>query len=166
MRPFLPLCLLAMLPALQGCALQPLYAGGAQAGVAQGLGSISVSPIQGKAGWLMHNALVDQLGTAPEGTTPRYRLEVRLDDQLLGLGLLSNNTVGRERRILRARYQLIDAASGAILLDATAGSDAGMDVVSSEYATVAAEQTALENLTRVVAGRIVTNLAVKLRARQ
>lgn len=166
MRPLLPLCLLVMLPALQGCALQPLYAGGGQAAVAQGLGSISVSPIQGKAGWLMHNALVDQLGTAPEGTTPRYRLEVRLDDQLLGLGLLSNNTVGRERRILRARYQLIDAASGAILLDATAGSDAGLDVVSSEYATVAAEQTALENLTRVVAGRIVTNLAVKLRARQ
>lgn len=160
-----------MLPALQGCALQPLYAGGGQASVAQGLGSISVSPIQGKAGWLMHNALVDQLGIdhrggSPESTSPRYRLDVKLDDQLLGLGLLSNNTVGRERRILRARYQLVDVASGAILLDATAGSDAGMDVVSSEYATVAAEQTALENLTRVVAGRIVTNLAVKLRARQ
>jgi hypothetical protein len=59
-----------------------------------------------------------------------------------------SNTVGRERRILRARYQLVDAASGDILLDATAGSDAGLDVVSSEYATVAAEQTALENLTR------------------
>jgi LPS-assembly lipoprotein len=54
--------------------------------------------------------------------------------------------------------------TGDILLDATAGSDAGIDVVS-EYATVAAEQTALENLTRVVADRIVTNLAVKLRQR-
>jgi hypothetical protein len=32
------------------------------------------------------------------------------------------------------------------VLDATAGSDAGIDVVSSEYATVAAEQTALEHL--------------------
>ncbi|WDF72848.1 LPS assembly lipoprotein LptE [Novosphingobium sp. KACC 22771] len=166
MRRLLPLCLLAMLPALQGCALQPLYAGGGQASVAQGLGSISVSPIQGKAGWLMQNALVDQLGAVPEGTAPRYRLEVRLNDQLLGLGLLSNNTVGRERRILRARYQLVDAASGEVLLDATAGSDAGLDVVSSEYATVAAEQTALENLTRAVASRIVTNLAVKLRARR
>ena len=53
--------------------------------------------------------------------------------------------------------------AGEILLDATAGSDAGIDVVSSEYATVAAEQTALENLTRVVADRIVTSLAVRLR---
>jgi hypothetical protein len=42
-----------------------------------------------------------------------------------------------------------------VLLDATAGSDAGIDVVSSEYATVAAEQTALERLSKVVADQIV-----------
>ena len=76
---------------------------------------------------------------------------------------MANDTVSRERRTLRARYQLIDIASGNILLDATAGSDAGVDIVSSEYATVAAEQTALENLTRVVADRIVTSLALQLR---
>jgi hypothetical protein len=55
---------------------------------------------------------------------------VKLDDKLEGLGLLSNDTVGRERRTLRARYQLVDAQSGEVLLDATAGSDAGLDVVS------------------------------------
>ncbi|MBS1240154.1 MAG: hypothetical protein H6R45_860, partial [Proteobacteria bacterium] len=37
------------------------------------------------------------------------------------------------------------------------------DVVSSEYATIAAEQTALENLARDVADRIVTRLALTLR---
>ena len=37
-------------------------------------------------------------------------------------------------------------ANGSVVLDATAGSDAGVDVVSSEYATVAAEQTAAERL--------------------
>ena len=62
-----------------------------------------------------------------------------------------------------ARYQLIDMGSGEVLLDATAGSDAGIDVVSSEYATIAAEQTALENLARDVADRIVTQLALTLR---
>jgi len=88
---------------------------------------------------------------------------VKLDDRLEGLGVLANDTVSRERRTLRARYQLVDIASGNILLDATAGSDAGVDIVSSEYATVAAEETALENLTRVVADRIVTSLALQLR---
>ena len=88
---------------------------------------------------------------------------MRLDDKLEGLGLLSDDTIGRERRTLRARYQLVDTASGAIVLDATAGSDAGIDVVSSEYATIAAEQTALENLAKVVADKIVARLALQLR---
>jgi LPS-assembly lipoprotein len=61
---------------------------------------------------------------------------------------------------LRARYQLIDVRNGMVVLDATAGSDAGIDIVSSEYATVAAEQTALENLTDIVADQIVARLAL------
>ena len=58
----------------------------------------------------------------------------------------------------------MDLASGDILLDATAGSDAGIDVVSSEYATIAAERTALENLAKEVADRIVTRVSLQLRA--
>jgi LPS-assembly lipoprotein len=50
------------------------------------------------------------------------------------------------------------------VLDATAGSDAGIDIVSSEYATVAAEQTALENLSDTVADQIVARLALYARA--
>ena len=57
-----------------------------------------------------------------------------------------------------------DLASGDILVDASAGSDAGIDVVSSEFATIAAEQTALENLAVEVADRIVTRLTLTLRA--
>jgi LPS-assembly lipoprotein len=67
---------------------------------------------------------------------------------------------------LRARYQLVDLADDKILIDATAGSDAGIDVVSSEYATIAAEQTALENLAREVASQITTRLALTLREKQ
>jgi LPS-assembly lipoprotein len=140
-----------------------MYAGGGSGAVAQGLASIDVSPIPGKAGWLMRNALVDRLGMAGKGTAARYRLDVRLDDKLEGLALLSDDTIARERRTLRARYQLVDLSSGDNVLDATAGSDAGIDVVSSEYATIAAEQTALENLATDVADRIVTTVALKLR---
>ena len=74
-------------------------------------------------------------------------------------------TASRERRILRARYQLVDLATNTVLLDATAGSDAGIDVVSSEYATIAAEQTALENLAKQVADRMATQIALTLRKR-
>ncbi|MEY2926000.1 MAG: hypothetical protein RL367_477, partial [Pseudomonadota bacterium] len=54
----------------------------------------------------------------------------------------------------------IEAAQGTVVLDATAGSDAGIDVVSSEFATVAAEDTALERLTQTLADQIAARLAL------
>ena len=97
------------------------------------------------------------------GAGAKYRLEIKLDDNITGLGVRRDNMVTRERRSLRARYQLVDAATGETLLDATAGSDAGVDVVGSEYATIAAENTALENLSNIVADQIVTRIAVYTR---
>ncbi|WFL78496.1 LPS assembly lipoprotein LptE [Altererythrobacter arenosus] len=148
--------------ALAACGLQPMYAGGNRADVAQGLAAVEVPAIPGRAGWLVRNALVDRLGVAGNADA-RYRLDVRLDDSLEGLGVLGDDTISRERRILRSRYQLIELASGEILLDASAGSDAGIDVVSSEYATIAAEQTALENLASDLADRMVRRVALRLR---
>ncbi|MEO6152004.1 MAG: LPS assembly lipoprotein LptE [Croceibacterium sp.] len=149
--------------ALTGCGLQPMYAGGSHGPVAQGLAAVEVAPIEGKAGWLVRNAVRDRLAQGGSAGIARYRLDILLDDKLEGLGLLTDETVGRERRTLRARYQLVDTRDGAIMVDATAGSDAGIDVVSSEYATIAAENTALENLAGDVADRIVARLALALR---
>lgn len=150
---------------LSSCGLEPMYAGGGAGVVGRELAAVDVPAIEGQAGWLVRNALVDRLGAAGQSAS-RYRLDVRLDDKLEGLGVLSDDTIGRERRTLRARYQLVDLANGEILVDATAGSDAGIDVVSSEYATIAAEQTALENLAREVASQITTRLALTLREQE
>ncbi|HEX8217292.1 MAG TPA: LPS assembly lipoprotein LptE [Allosphingosinicella sp.] len=145
--------------ALSACGLRPLYQGGGRGPVAQSLRTIEIGPIAGRAGWLVRTALVDRL-RFPEGAAPRYRLEVELDDRITGFGIRSDDSITRERRTLRARYRLVDATLGTVLVDATAGSDAGIDVVSSEYATVAAEQTALERLSREIADQIVSRLAL------
>jgi LPS-assembly lipoprotein len=157
-------CLLPL--ALAACGLHPLYSGGTNSPVAATLAGVEVAPIEGKAGWLVTNALKDRLEAAGRDT-PRYRLQVRLDDQIIGLALRRDNAVTRERRTLRARYQLVDLATGkdTIVLDATAGSDAGIDVVSSEYATIAGENTALENLSKTLADQIVTRVAIYARAK-
>jgi LPS-assembly lipoprotein len=119
---------------------------------------VQVSPIPERAGWLVRNALVDRLGG--EAGDPAYRLEVELDDDLTAFGIRGDAAVTRERRTLRARYRLVDLKTGEVVLDATAGSDAGIDIVSSEYATVAAEQTAQERLAGVVADQMVARLAL------
>ena len=154
---------LAALLALGGCGLKPMYAGGSSGAVASSLSAIQVAPIPERAGWLVRNALVDRLGG--EATNPAYRLEVELDDDLTGFGIRGDSAVTRERRTLRARYRLVELSTGQVMLDATAGSDAGIDVVSSEYATVAAEQTAQERLAGVIADQMVSRLALFARNR-
>jgi LPS-assembly lipoprotein len=160
MRRLLASIVLAPALLLGGCGLKPLYAGGSSGAVAAGLGQIEVAPIAGKGGWLVANALRDRFGAVPAGGAARYRLEVKLDDQITGLAIRRDDSVARERRTLRARYQLVELGQGGVVLDATAGSDAGIDVVSSEYATIAAESSALERLSVIVADQITTRVAV------
>lgn len=155
-RAGLPLALAAVL-ALSGCGLQPLYGGGSRGAVASTLAGVRVGAIEGQAGWLVRTAIEDRL---PKGAPVRYRLDIRLDDRIEGFGIRADNAVTRERRTLRARYQLVDAALGTVVLDQTAGSDIGIDVVGSQYATVAAEQTALERLSTEIADQIVTRVAL------
>jgi LPS-assembly lipoprotein len=144
--------------ALSGCGLRPLYGGGVAGPVQSTLAAVQVGPIEGESGWFVSNALRDRL-RAGDTATPRYRLDVRLDDQIAGLGVRRDDSVSRERRTLRARYQLVDLSNGQVVLDATAGSDAGIDVVGSEYATIAAERSALERLSQIVADQIVARVA-------
>lgn len=143
---------------LAACGLKPMYAGGSSGAVARGLSAVQVAPIPERAGWLVRNALVDRMGG--EAGDPAYRLEVELDEDLIAFGIRGDAAVTRERRTLRARYQLVDLKTGEVVLDATAGSDAGIDIVSSEYATVAAEQTAQERLAGVVADQMIARLAL------
>jgi LPS-assembly lipoprotein len=152
---------LSLMLLLSGCGLRPLYQGGARGTASAFLGFIDVPAIEGKAGWLIRDALYQRVGEGKGAA--RYRLDVKLDDQITGFGVRRDDAVTRERRTLRARYQLIDLSTNTVLLDATAGSDAGIDVVSSEYATVAAENSALERLSEVVADQIVSKIAVVTR---
>ena len=110
----MPLALAAAALLVADCGLHPLYSGGGEGTVARSLAGISVGPIAGRAGWLVRNALTDRLSAAGP-TTPRYRLEVELDDQITGFGVRSDNAITRERRTLRARYRLVETGAGTVV---------------------------------------------------
>lgn len=146
-----------LLLGLAGCNLQPVYSAGS-AGAAQSLlSSVEVAPIPDRAGYLVRSRLVDRM--QPSGN-PMLKLEVALDDDIIGFGIRGDNSIIRERRTLRARYRLTDMATGKVLLDTTATADGGIDVVGSEYAVVAAESTTLERLSQNIADQIVARLAL------
>jgi LPS-assembly lipoprotein len=140
--------LLALALSLSACGLRPLYSGGSSGTASSLLSTVSVG-----------HAIVDRIGD--NGGSVRYRLDIKLDDQIEGYGIRADRTTTRERRQLRARYQLVDTANNKTMLDTTAGSDVGIDVVNSEYATIAAEQTALERLAETVADQIIARVALQ-----
>ncbi len=145
---------------LSACGLKPIYAGGGSATATAMLSDIQIAPIADRAGFLMEQALRQQLRPA---SNPRYRLDVKLDDAIEGFGIRGDDSIARERRTLRARWQLVDTVAGKTLIDATARADAGIDVVSSDYAVVAAENAALERLADDLARQITTRIAVEAR---
>jgi LPS-assembly lipoprotein len=155
-------CFVAASLLVGGCGLRPLYASGGKGEVAALLSGVDVAAIEGHGGWLVRNALRDRLRASQngEGAGNRYRLDVRLDDQIDAFGVRGDDTVTRERRTLRARFQLVDNATGEVLLDDTAAQDAGIDVVGSEFSTISAESTVLERLASSVADQIVARVAV------
>ncbi len=156
------LLLVTLLASLSACGLKPLYEGGRSGVAAQRLAGVQVAPIPGKGGWLVRNALTERLD-ATAGGEPKYKLTVVLDDKIEGLGVRANDNVTRERRTVRARFQLHDIAAGPdapAMLDETTSSNIGLDVTSSEYATVAAEDSALERLAGIIADRIIARVAI------
>ncbi|MFT3964882.1 MAG: LPS assembly lipoprotein LptE [Sphingobium sp.] len=166
-RALLASLLLGAAGLLSACGLKPLYEGGRQGVAAQRLADVEVAPIPGKSGWLLRNALTERLQSLPGGT-PRYRLTIDIDDRIDGLGVRTNNIVTRERRTVRARYQLHDntlAKDAAPVLDDVITGDVGLDVTSSEYATVAAEDSALERLSDQIADRILARIAIDAKRR-
>ncbi|MGL4541593.1 MAG: LPS assembly lipoprotein LptE [Polymorphobacter sp.] len=150
--------LLAAGAVLGSCGLQPVYSGGATGAVAAGLADIAIAPIANRRGYLVGNALREALG--PVNANPQFRIEIELEEQILGFGIRDNNTIAAERITLRARYTVKDAG-GTTLLLATTGSDVSIDnASSSDFATVAAETTAIERLSIVVAQQIAQRLGV------
>ena len=156
------LALLLMPLSLAACQLAPVYSGGSTGQAQTMLSDIEVAPIPDKAGFLVRDRLVERMN--PSGN-PVLKLDVALDDDIIGFGVRGDNSIIRERRTLRARYRITEIATGKVLLDTSASADAGVDVVSSEYAVVAAEATALERLSKDIADQIVARLALLARSR-
>ena len=161
MKPYAALLLLLLLPA--ACNLAPVYSGGDSGPAQTLLSAVEISQIPDRKGFLVRERLLQRLG---QRQAALYRLDVALDDRIEGFGVRGDNSIIRERRILRARYRLIELATDATVLDTTATTDAGIDVVSSEYAVVAAEETALSRLADDIAEQIIARLALLGRERQ
>jgi LPS-assembly lipoprotein len=152
--------LLGACATLGACTFRPLMHAKSDDAVRSELEAVSITGLDGRLGQLVRNALLDDLNPVGVDVPSRYILDVDLQRNAQALGIQLDNVITRFNLELTARFQLLDAASGAVLYQSYVQRIASYNVSSAPYATLAAEVDAERRLAREVGDNIGTQLAV------
>jgi len=145
---------------LTACGFQPVYRQTSQADTTGGaLSAIAIAPIAGdrtdgrtRAGHLLRNALIDQFNPRDlRGGAAQYRLVITLEDSREAQGIRADEAVTRMQLRLRARYRLIAINGEAVLTSGDVRALAAYDVVTSDFANIAASRQAEQHAARLLA---------------
>lgn len=141
---------------LAACGFHPLYGrGGASPAL---MASIYVDPIPDRTGYELRNSLMDLFDSGSSGSK-KYRLKVQLSDQRKGIALQNDATITRYNYLLDADYQLFDS-TGKLVTSGHQSTLTAYNVVSSPYATLAAQQDARKRAAQDLSQRIQLDLGV------
>lgn len=156
---------LAMAVLLLGaCGFQPVYVpqsttSGAMSPTAD-LYAIQVVSPPNRDGQILHNYLLDQLNPNGRPRNPLYRLETTLDVSVRQLGVQADATTSRNSVTVRAQSRLSGAGDTQVF---SASSSASFNTTESNYATVIAEEEAVDRSLRAIAADLRLQLAAFFR---
>lgn len=155
--------LLGLAAGLGACNFRPLYLaqGPDDTAVHTELAAIEVRGLEGRLGYLLRNALLDELNPATADVPLRYLLFVRLSSSARALGIQLDNTITRFNLALTARFQLRDKSANEVLVASTVRRVASYNVSREPYADLVAAQDAERRAAQEVATDIRTLLAVQ-----
>lgn len=154
-------CLAAL--ALSGC-IEPMYGPlSSNPELPAELASIDVAPIPDRMGHYVRNELIFDLNGTGATFSPRYRLDVKLGEQVRTP--IVDTVTGRATSasvVIKAEYKLFTIPDGALVTEGTAMSLASYDRFSNRVSNVRAARDAEIRDARVLADSIRTRLAVAL----
>ncbi|MCP4328305.1 MAG: hypothetical protein GY791_07705 [Alphaproteobacteria bacterium] len=156
-RAFVLACCLA---ALAACGFRPLHATYRDGAVNDDLATIYVASIADRVGQQVRNELVDLLNPKGVPANNIYRLEVQLSATSPPSVLSSDELASRRNYRLNAHYQLTSADGKSSFLSRRYLAVTSFDIVSSEFATLAANDYAQELAAKQVAEEIATQLTL------
>lgn len=156
--------LLGVTLVLGACGFRPLYAhnpaggaGGQQSVTA--LAAVKVNVIAEREGQMMRTALQRRLAVRPSGAPARYTLSVKLKEAVRKLAVERNSFATRANLMLTATYSLTRISDGRQLTNGHPRSVASYNILSSQYATLAAQTDARARAIDALADDIHARLA-------
>ena len=149
--------------ALGACNFRPLYLaqGKTSEPVRAELAAIEIEGLGGRLGYLVRNALLDELNPATAPVPPRYVLAVQLYSRADALGIQLDNTITRYNLLLTAAFQLRAKERNDLLYASQVQRVASFNISREPYADLIASQEAERRAAQEVATDIRTLLAVQ-----
>ena len=150
--------------AVSGCGFQPLYGGTTAGGqrLSEVMAGVEVDPIPGRVGQKLRNELIFANTGGSRAAASRYRLDIAIkesvNDQLVQI---TGDATGQVYQ-LDATFQLIDSASGKVLLQGKAISRAPYNRFQEIFANVRARYDAENRAARTMSESIKTQVAAFL----
>jgi hypothetical protein len=155
--------LLGLAAGLGACNFRPLYlaTGPDSTEVQADLAAIEIRGLEGRLGYLLRDALLDELNPATAAVPPRYVLNVSLSSSAYELGIQLDSTITRYNLALTATFELREKTANAIVLASSVRRISSYNVSREPYADLVAAQTAERRAAQEVATDIRTRLAVE-----
>lgn len=146
--------------ALSACGFRPLHGSHSSNPQAQShLSAIAVSPIQERVGQQMRTALEQKLDRSGGSMTKSYDLSVTIAESISQLAIERDAFATRANLRLTATYNLVRIADGLSLNSGDLKTVASYNILSSDFATLRAEQNARQNAVQNLAADLYTRLA-------
>lgn len=154
LKPALPVLFALLVGSCAG--FTPLY--GQKTGARQHFAQLSLAPIEGRTGFLFTQAMRDRGGVS-QGQSGAYVLQTSLTEKLAFVGVRIDQVSTRARITLDASYSVLDRDGKAVYTGA-ARSMAAFDEPDQPYAAIAAERDAKDRASRILAEKVLNDLAV------
>lgn len=151
---------------LAGCGFEPVY--GTRQGVetTAEMASIRVDPIEERVGQLLRNNLLDSLNPRGEPAQIKYRLLTQVTESKQELAIRKSELATRSNLNLTATYRLYDVDRKAYVMTRTSTVAASYNLLTNEFATLAAEADARERGVRDLSDDITRQIALYFRGQE
>lgn len=155
--------LLLLMPLLSACGFQPLYGDPAAGGVRADLAAVEVGWIEDRIGQQMRNELIRRFHPEGRPRNPSYRLRVELSIDKRELAVKRTEIPTRTNLRITARFSLLKNMDGKELIRGSSRITTSYDIVTNDFATLAAEAEARRRGVRELADEITSRVAAYLR---
>lgn len=159
------LCLAFWVVLLSACGFRPLYAPGRDdGGPAADLAAVAVERIDDRPGQELRNQLIDLLNPGRLQVPMRYRLDVRLEEELNELAVERSGFATRANLRVEARYALYPAGGTTPLVRNQSRVVSSYNIGDARFSTVTANEAARSRALRQIAYDIRARLAAHFAA--